>query len=86
MRDAWSRPGPRAQGGTGTMPAEPGLGQTGRRPPTVRRMDAALCLVAQSCPTLCDPVDCRPPGSSVHAVLQARRLEWVAMPSSGENG
>ena len=35
--------------------------------------------VAQSCPTLCDPVDCSPPGSSVHGVLQARILEWVAI-------
>ena len=33
-------------------------------------------------PTLCDPVDCSPPGSSVHGILQARILEWVAMPSS----
>ena len=35
--------------------------------------------VAQSCPTLCDPVDCNPPGSSVHGILQARILEWVAI-------
>ena len=35
--------------------------------------------VAQSCPTLCDPVDCRPPGSSVHGILQAGILEWVAI-------
>ena len=41
----------------------------------------ALCLVIQSCPTLCDPVDCSPPGSSVHGTLQARIQEWVAMPS-----
>ena len=40
--------------------------------------------VAQSCLTLCDPVDCSPPGSSVHGVLQARALEWVAMPSCGD--
>ena len=33
------------------------------------------------CLTLCDPVDCSPPGSSVHGILQARILEWVAMPS-----
>ena len=39
-------------------------------------------LVAQSCLTLCDPMDCSPPGSSVHGILQARTLEWVAMPSS----
>ena len=35
--------------------------------------------LAQSCPTLCDPVDCSPPGSSVHGILQARILEWVAV-------
>ena len=35
--------------------------------------------VTQSCPTLCDPVDCSPPGSSVHGILQARILEWVAI-------
>ena len=36
----------------------------------------------QSCLTLCDPTECSLPGSSVHEVLQARILEWVAMPSS----
>ena len=36
----------------------------------------------RSCPTLCDPTDCSPPGSSVPGILQARILEWVAMPSS----
>ena len=35
--------------------------------------------VAQSCPTLYDPVDCSLPGSSVHGILQARILEWVAI-------
>ena len=41
-----------------------------------------LCvLVAQSCPTLCDPMDCSPPGSSVHGILQERTLEWVAISS-----
>ena len=34
----------------------------------------------QSCPTLCDPMDCSPPGSSIHGIFQARTLEWV--PSS----
>ena len=38
--------------------------------------------VAQSCLTLCDPMDCSSPGSSVRGILQARILEWVAMPSS----
>ena len=36
----------------------------------------------QSCPTLCDPMDCSLPDSSVHGILQARILEWVAMPFS----
>ena len=35
--------------------------------------------VAQSCPTLCDPMDCSLPGSSVHGIFQARVLEWVAI-------
>ena len=39
------------------------------------------CLVVQSCPTLSDPMDCSSPGSSVHGILQARVLEWGAMPS-----
>ena len=39
-------------------------------------------LIAQSSPTLCDPIDCSPPGSSVHGILEARILEWVAVPSS----
>ena len=47
---------------------------------------AGLCLVTQSCPTLCDPMDCNPPGSSVPlsclGIHQAGILEWVAMPSS----
>ena len=41
-------------------------------------MYVCVCvLVAQLCLTLCDPMDCSPPGSSVHGILQARRLEWV---------
>ena len=34
---------------------------------------------AQSCPTLCDPMDCSPPGSSIHGIFQARVLEWGAI-------
>ena len=37
--------------------------------------------VAQSCPTLSDPMDCSPPGSSVHGIFQAEVLEWVAIES-----
>ena len=39
-------------------------------------------LVVQSCPTLCDPLDHSPPGSSAHGILWARVLEWVAIPFS----
>ena len=35
--------------------------------------------VAQSCPTLCNPMDCSLPGSSIHGIFQARILEWVAI-------
>ena len=35
--------------------------------------------VAQSCPTLCDPIDSSPPGSTIPGILQARTLEWVAI-------
>ena len=44
--------------------------------------DLCVCVCAkslQSCPTLCDPLDCSPPGSSVHEILQARILEWVVI-------
>ena len=43
------------------------------------------CVPAQllkSCLTICDPMDCSPPGSSVHGIFQARLLEWVAISSS----
>ena len=39
--------------------------------------------VAQSCPTLSDSMNCRPPGSSVHEIFQARVLEWGAIAFSG---
>ena len=40
--------------------------------------------VIQSCPTLSDPMDCSPPGSSVHGIFQARVLDWVVIPFSRE--
>ena len=40
-----------------------------------------FCLVAWLCPTLCNPLNCSPPGSSVHGIFQARILEWVAISS-----
>ena len=42
-------------------------------------------LITRSCLTLCQPMDCSPPGSSAHGILLARILEWVAMPSSRES-
>ena len=40
------------------------------------------CSVAQSCPTLCDPMDCSLPGASIHGISKARILEWVVISSS----
>ena len=45
-------------------------------------VDTHACTPAQSCPTLCYPVNCSPPGSPVHGISQARILEWVAISSS----
>ena len=54
--------------------------------------DTLKVLVPQLCLTLCDPMDCSPPGSSVHGILQTRILEWVAIsfsqgifPTQGSN-
>ena len=57
-------------------------------PPAAPESSLCLCmLVTQSCPTLCDPMDCSPPGSSVHEVFQARILEWIAISfSRGSSG
>ena len=49
---------------------------------TVFNITLVLVLVTQSCPTLCDPMDCSPPGSSVHEIFQATILEWVSISSS----
>ena len=49
------------------------------------KLKLAVCVCAQllqSCLILCDPIDCSPLGSSVHGILQAKILGWVAMPSS----
>ena len=48
---------------------------------------SSMCAKSlQSCPAICDPMDCSPLGSSVHGILQARVLEWVAMPSLASKG
>ena len=48
----------------------------------LRRPACVPAKLLQSCPTLCNTMDCSPPGSSVHGILQERILELVAMPSS----
>ena len=48
----------------------------------ILRAEKVKVLVGHSCPTLCSTLDSRPPGSSVHGILQARILEWVAIPFS----
>ena len=52
-----------------------------RQASTPARFPGEHAKSLQSCPSLCNAVDCSPPGSSVHGVLQARTLERVAMPS-----
>ena len=54
------------------------------REPALGLFYCVLCLVAQSCPTLCDPMDCGPPDSSDHGISQARILEWVAISTLGD--
>ena len=46
--------------------------------------ESVKVLVTKFCPTLCDPKDCGLPRSSVHEILQARILEWVAIPFPGD--
>ena len=52
-----------------------------------KRVNAGVCAcsVAMPSPSLCDPMDCSPPGSSVHGISQTRILEWVAISFSGES-
>ena len=62
------------------LPSEP----TGKLITSKRKLLLCLCetvreLGAQLCPMLCDPMNCSPPGSSVHGILWARILEWVAI-------
>ena len=57
--------------------------------PSAFELVSHLCVHAkllQSWPTFCDPMDCSSPGSSVHGILQARILEWVAMPCLPDPG
>ena len=56
---------------------------TGSRDQVLTYFDCFAAKSLQSCPTLCDPIDGRPPGSSVPGILQARVLEWGAIAFSG---
>ena len=49
---------------------------------TVLKRSVCACSVVQPCQTLCNPMDYSPPGFSVHGILQARTLDWVALLSS----
>ena len=49
------------------------------RPEAARKINNITVLVTQLCLTLCDPLDCSLPGSSIHGIFQARVLEWVAI-------
>ena len=51
-------------------------------PPSEGSTGLLTCVRSQLCPVLCDPMDCSLPGSSIHGILQARTLEWVAISSS----
>ena len=76
--------GPESLGGTCArgieqQDEEPHSGAVSGKPLLKKSMHAKSC---KSCPALCDPEDSSPPGSSVQAILQARLLEWVVVPSS----
>ena len=57
----------------------------GSPPRSPARLGHTRARLLQACPTLCDPIDCSLPGSSVHKTLQARMLEWVAISFSRGN-
>ena len=58
---------------------------TGLNYPYTKQEVVLIVLTDQSCPTLCDPMDCCPPGFSLHGILQARILEWVAIAFSRDH-
>ena len=77
--------GTSAQGGHETPRLKKTLSTCCHRPPQQGELAAAAAKSLQSCPTLCDPIDGSPPGTSIPGILQARTLEWVAISfSKGE--
>ena len=81
--DRLTQRGPQYLDEDGPCPHQPQV-EGGVRKDSILCRESVKVLVIQSCPTLCDPMDCSPPGSSVHGILQARILEWVAIPSLGD--
>ena len=81
MELGWDSAPKRKDGGHAHADPSPGVSAlTALLVPTT-----SVCMCTQSlqlCPSLCDPMDCSPAGSSVHGIPQARILEWVTMPSS----
>ena len=75
--------GPQYSDEGGPCPQQPQV-EDGVRKDSVLCRESVKVLVAQSCPTLCDSMDCSPPDSSVHGILQARILQRVAIPSPGD--
>ena len=56
------------------------VAQVVKNPPAnSRKLTAAAAMSLQLCPTLCDPIDCSPPGSAIPGILQSRTLEWVVI-------
>ena len=75
----------------GTGPREVGQGLVNEGPNKANflwfllsdRLQCLLCVSRLVVSTFCNPVDCNPPGCSVHGIFQARVLEWVLFPSPG---
>ena len=77
---AWKIPWTREPGGLQTM----GSHRVGHDWSDLAAAKHSESEVTQSYPTLCDPMDCSLPGSSIHGILQARVLEWLSFPSPGD--
>ena len=77
-----------ASGGGGRSESDPHTARARRdwrKRHYCRLVCCCFCSVAKLCPTLCDPVNCSPPGSSVHGIFQARILKWVTIYFSRES-
>ena len=63
------------------MNVKAGYGRQNKEPPKTSQEPVlgSVSKVAQSCPTLCDPMNCSLPGSSIHGIFQAGVLEWIAI-------